>query len=64
MTDGVSSVNVWRWTVVEHYSLPRWYEFVSTAFPLVKGFAVGSRLFQVPSATDLLEWGERRLAQE
>lgn len=38
--------------------------FFRDSFPLVKGFAVGFKLFQVPSATELADWGERRLSNE
>jgi hypothetical protein len=64
LSDGVSSVNFWRWSVVEHYSLDRWLDFMRASFPLVKGYAIGSKFFSVPSAAELLEWGERRVGSE
>jgi hypothetical protein len=36
-SDGVTAINVWRWTVIEHYSLQRWFEFIRAAFPNAKG---------------------------
>lgn len=50
--------------MIEHYTLDRWYQFLRDSFPLVKGFSVGFKLFQVPSATELADWGERRLSNE
>ncbi len=96
-------MNFWRWSVVEHYTLERWLEFMRVAFPLAKvckqikscqkshrfffffffffsvslsflspfssknykkGYAIGSKLFSVPTASELLEWGDRRIGSE
>ena len=64
LTDSLTSINCWRWSVVEHYSLDRWFSFVKESFPLAKGYAVGTKLFEMPSQTEVDSWGERRLHQE
>lgn len=61
-TDGVTSINCWRWTVIENYTLPRWYQFLKDSFPNVKGYAIGTKLFTLPVEGE--DWGERRLTQE
>jgi len=64
ITDGVSHLLVWRFSVMEHYSLERWNTFLLGSFPQAKGYSVGYRLFALPSASEFLEWGERRVNQE
>lgn len=64
LSDGVKEINMWRWSVIEHYTLARWHQFVRTEFPLVKGVAVGVKLFTLPGEAEVAEWGERRVAQE
>ena len=61
LTDGIKEINVWRWTVIEHYSLERFHEVLRGHFPTIKGFTVGFKLFQLPAEDET--WGERRVNQ-
>ncbi len=60
----LSHILVWRFTVIEHYTLERWNSFLLSSFPQAKGYAVGYRLFELPGEGALREWGERRAVQE
>jgi hypothetical protein len=42
----------------------RWFDFLHSAFPHSKAYAIGSKLFTVPTAAELGLWGERRVSQE
>lgn len=62
LTDGIQSVNIWRWTVSEHYTLKRWHTTLTTHFNDVKGYTIGYKLFSFPTQTE--PWSERRESQE
>lgn len=62
ITDGVSHLLVWRYSIVEHYTLERWNAFLRSSFPLAKGYSCGYRLFALDDA--MAEWPERRKALE
>ena len=49
VSDSVTSINIWRWTVFENYSLDRWWNFLKASFPLIKGYSVGFKHFQIPA---------------